>query len=332
MVHTCWPQGKCSKCLSFDTCLWSALWRAQWNQWWSEVLVGGLKKEPPRPIMTRWVWVAADNCLTEMHKRVKIFSAAVPLINVSLSGEIGSCGRSQQCCSAAAEYLYQQHLQPCISLCSPPRGDPPAFIFHWRPRLSSTPTCNLNTNVTHCKWKPVLLTTPAVCVAKWSLIIVTDQQYYIGGSKNSLSTSQQSGSETWNLYVQRTSVWTPHMTAMGKNKHDALIPSTRLQCITLVCLPPLLTVIYSCTVIRGCLWKKEKKKSICLPRCFFLITSGIHPLGNHSACSLRSAGHSELFAAMMDRDSFVLLREIYCFIQFGHKPPGLWEGFILHRL
>lgn len=83
------------------------------------------------------------------------------------------------------------------------------------------------------------------------------------------------------------------------------------------------TVIYSCPVIRGCLWKKKKKKSICLPRCSFLITSGILPPGNHSASSLRSAGHSELFAALMDRDSFVLLREIYFFIQFGQKSPGL---------
>lgn len=136
----------------------------------------------------------------------------------SQARQAGSCGRSQLCRSAAAEYLYRQHLQPCISVCSPPRGDPPPFIFHWRPRPSFTPTCNLNTKVTHSKWQVVLLTTLAVCVAKQSLINMTDPHYCVGDSWSNPSTPQQSGRATSNLYVERTSAWTPHMTATGKNK------------------------------------------------------------------------------------------------------------------
>lgn len=220
MDHTCWLQGKGSKRLSFDTlrlkCLVGDTVKPV-RVWGSG---GSPKKRTSQTDNDTIAWVAAasaDKCLPEMHKRVKIFSAALQLISVSLSGETGSCGRSQLCRSAAAEYLYQRHLQPCISLSSPPRGDPLPFIFHLRPRPSFTATCNLNTKVTHCQWQLVCLTTLAVCVAKRSLINVTDKYYIIGESKNSPSIWQQSGSETWNLYVQRTSAWTPHMTAMGNN-------------------------------------------------------------------------------------------------------------------
>lgn len=93
-----------------------------------------------------------------------------------------------------------------------------------------------------------------------------------------------------NVSMTETSVWsdkslrTDHSTATcqaEKWRINSLWPITMHYPGVPVSSP---IVIHSCPVIRPAC----RKKSICLPRCFFLIMSGIHPPENYTARSLWS--------------------------------------------
>lgn len=147
-----------------------------------------------------------------------------------------------------------------------------------------------------------------------AVVNMKDLYFCRGDSKNNLP-CQSRMPEQPNICMFREPHWEPDTRQQQAEKWRINSPQPITMHYTSVPVSSPI-VIYSCPVIRACL---RKKKSICLPRCFFLITSGIHPLGNHSACSLRSAGYSELFSAMMDRSSFVLLRKYIRLFPFGFK-------------
>lgn len=104
--------------------------------------------------------------------------------------------------------------------------------------------------------------------------------------QNCLPISQEHATAAKHVYDHSTSMWTEHATATcqaEKWRINSPWPITMHYTSVPVSSP---MVIYSCPVIRPAC----KKQSICLPRCFFLIMSEIHPPENYSACSPQSTG------------------------------------------